>query len=905
MLGEEKENIYITKMRRSKKLRYRSFFLLWMSVICLCLLSFARIATADAIVPNYETATTAGTSPSHAWTIPGQNQVINHQGGFGTEGWDQTKSWDGDPNNVDKSYLKFGTDQNNPDFQIRQFAKQTTTPGLFDVFLNVKGNKVSQVKPIDIVLVVDMSGSMNAFVNGGMDRVSAVRNGVKNFLSAINDAGAGSYVNVGLVGFSGQENANKSGIQTENIDRISNASHVNQINRILDQNFSGATFTQKGIREGQRMLLNDQSEHKKLMILLTDGVPTQAYKVTQAQKKDGQVMGTAFSQEWDYPGISSQLWQFNGTPPSWQQRSPMSYSIDGQEIRDTWAATLGEAYLIRNTGTKLHTLGIQLGKDDGYTDNHSDTYLTETQVRNRMALMASPGQYQDANSVADVETYLKNQVKDVLSEFYTVKNGTINNPIGKQFIYADGQPEVKSVGQKAIDQLPNVTQDAQQLTVKGITLSKNQEIQIHYQVHLNTESQAFKPNYWYQVSGQPTFSPTEKSPPVAFGVPSARALGTQLQVTKKWAEVDDASQRPDHIEFTVGRTIAEQRTDWRATGILAASDSWEKGFDQVTQAGQSVWLPAYNNQGQPFNYQVLSEQTSGYHTQITNKTNEALLVNCQYGLIIDKLAKGTKIPIAGAAFTVTSSDGQRVLTVKAGQRQRLIPGEYLIKESQPPLGFQQDNTVYHLTLTADGRWLQDDHPIQDTSPGIDGEGLKDGFSIAKALSSNPNQTNIVRLTRNNEVKQFNLLVKKTDEQTERALPGAQFILKTTSGVNVVPVVNHDTSQFTFANLAPGTYTLSEQQAPKGYIRAEPVVMTITRDGLVQITSGSKQWDSTLTAGQDNNQLTLRVPNRHQTVFPATGSSGHQPFVIVASVLFVIGLLLSLYQRHSQRRRPKT
>ncbi|WP_270777790.1 VWA domain-containing protein, partial [Lacticaseibacillus paracasei] len=75
-------------------------------------------------------------------------------------------------------------DPNNPDYQIRKYAKETNTPGLYDVYLNVKGNTQQNVKPVDIVLVVDMSGSMESNSNH-TNRAGAVRTGVKNFLTSI------------------------------------------------------------------------------------------------------------------------------------------------------------------------------------------------------------------------------------------------------------------------------------------------------------------------------------------------------------------------------------------------------------------------------------------------------------------------------------------------------------------------------------------------------------------------------------------------------------------------------------------------------------------------------------------------------------------------------------------------
>ena len=48
-----------------------------------------------------------------------------------------------------------------PIMRIRKFAKETATPGLFDLYVNVRGNTQKDIPPLDIVFVADWSGSMN------------------------------------------------------------------------------------------------------------------------------------------------------------------------------------------------------------------------------------------------------------------------------------------------------------------------------------------------------------------------------------------------------------------------------------------------------------------------------------------------------------------------------------------------------------------------------------------------------------------------------------------------------------------------------------------------------------------------------------------------------------------------
>lgn len=893
-----KKNIH--KNLRKKIVHFLGIALLMGSIVTSSFLQPMLTASAASdITPQY-TTNSSGIVPTNSWTIPGQNTVINHQGGDTTSGWDQNRSWNDDSSYLSDSYLKFGTDTSNPDYQIRKYAKETSTPGLYDVYLNVKGNKIENIKPIDIVLVVDMSGSMeDKPKNGGETRAQATRDGVQQFLQAIKDDGKSQYVNVGLVGFSssGDTDVKKdnysatgsAGYLSVDMKNLATTGQIDTINQKLSPKFGGGTFTQLGIRTGQNMLAGDSSNHKKMMIMLTDGVPTFSYKVTGTTTITGTDYGTTFSTNRDEPRFTSQLWQIYGLT-----KVPSAYRVSGKTIKDTWPATLGESLIAKNQGTELHALGIQLSKDVGYTNNYSDTYLTDSQVRDRMKLLASPGLYQDANSDSDVTTYLNNQAKDVLSQFNTVNQGTISDPLGSQFIYGDDTPTVKSVGTSVVQNLPTVTKSNGSISVSNMNIGKDQEVQIHYQVHLNTESDDFQPDYWYQMNGKTTFTPTKDSNAVEFGVPSAKAPGTAIKVTKKWEELVDSSKRPDSINFNVTRTVNNQSTNWQASGILSKSDNWAKTFKQLNKNNQSVWLPAYDNNGNTFNYQVSSEATDGYVSSISNKTNESTITNTQYGLIIDKYASNSTNTLTGAEFIVKSADGKQSYTLKDNQLQQLSPGDYTIQEIKSPTGYQLDSTVYPITLSQDGKWSSSGQGINVKSPTTDGSGYKDGFSIATDKSNNTEKNNVVRFVKNDALKKFDLTVNKVDKTTGNALKGAKFTLTDSAGKTSSYKETDPTAMFTFENLSSGTYTLKETKAPDGYITSQDVTIVISDDGNVNVTNNNGDWKLTLQNDAGNNQISLTVNNTNKTVFPSTGGSGNELYLIVGGVFILIAALAGGY-----------
>lgn len=765
------------------------------------------------IAPEYTTDATKGTYPTNSWQPAGQTNVINHQGNkernFAT--WDGVTSWNGDPSDTTHSYIQYGEKQT--DFAIRKYAKETSKPGLYDVYLNVKGNKQEDIKPVDIVLVVDMSGSMESSQsNGWNDRAGAARNGVKNFLQTIKDAGIGDYVNVGLVGFSSPGYVTgPNGYLTVPIGKASDTSHINAINDALKPKFTGGTYTQIGIEQGQQMLAGSSNENK-MMIVLTDGVPTFSKKVTAAQTIDGTTYATEFGNRLDKPRTTSRL-------PWWDR-----YTVDRTLINSTWPATLGAAKIAKDAGLTIHLLGIQLSKDRNF--------LTEQQVRDRASLIATPGKYKDAETTDDVSDYLNEQAKNVVKSFNTIVNGSINDPLGDQFSY-EGTPTVKSIstGDSAVTNLPTVNQSNGKVTTTELNLGKDQEIQIHYQVRINTEDKDFTPEKWYPMNGQTTLTPNGDNPDnkVDFGVPSAKAPGVKLDLKKIWEEYDkDTSKRPDSLNFTLNRKDTTESNSWKQGFIrLSKSDVatdtnvWEKtNIEKVAEtqgATESLWLPQFNNKGKDFAYSFEEATVNGYESSsnaaTTIWTNKKIYT--PLALEITKISDQGKTPLKGAVFKLSGGslpnagvelkdNGDGTYTLSDDKYKLQLNTEYTLTEVTPPAGHTATTTSWKVNVSAEGKVT-----INDAVTGIE---IKD---------------NTIKYTIENEFTKRPLLVEKYNKDSGKTLDGAKFTLKQyddkwTNDGKVVgdDLIGNDAKSF--ASLAPGYYSLEETKVPTGYKKDDTV-----------------------------------------------------------------------------------
>uniref|UniRef100_UPI00351F5D63 SpaA isopeptide-forming pilin-related protein n=2 Tax=Lacticaseibacillus paracasei TaxID=1597 RepID=UPI00351F5D63 len=867
--------------------------LILMSMLTGLVTSGSSVVTATAnIRPTYQTDAN-GTYPTNSWQVTGQQNVINQRGGDQVSGWDNNTIWNGDATDTTNSYLKFG-DPNNPDYQIRKYAKETNTPGLYDVYLNVKGNTQQNVKPVDIVLVVDMSGSMESN-RWGTNRAGAVRTGVKNFLTSIQNAGLGNYVNVGLIGFSSPGYiGGKSGYISVKLGKAGNASQQQAINGALSPRFQGATYTQIGLRQGSAMLNADTSGNKKMMILLTDGVPTFSNEVMNSEWINGTLYGTNFGSSRDEPENTARLrWPYT-------DRS-------GHYIYDTWPATLGEAKIAKDSGNEVHALGIQLADDDHY--------MTKEKIRQNMQLITnSPDLYEDADSADAVEAYLHNQAKDIIKNFNTVTDGTITDPIGTQFQYANNQATVTSVGKQTVpaSELPSAAIQDGQLTVNHMNLGQDQEVQIHYQVRIKPEDAGFKPDFWYQMNGETLLTPKAGAAAVDFGIPSGRAPATTVYVQKQWRQLSNQSL-PDTLNVTVQRKVADGSLDpnWQQTLVLKKADNWKASFT----------APAYNNQGQSFSYVVKSEDASGIDLSsfissqnMDQQTATLTLTNQQYGFQFQKkTTDGTDLSadqLKAMQFNLTQysdnsfQQASKTNAITSTDLQALAPGYYGIQEAAAPTGYQLDGTTYLFQLTSDGQWQY--HGTKDN--------VTSGSVINGQQTLNPvgdksddftvtgDHQQILTLTKYDEPKpSMTLRVIKQDNQSQY-LAGAAFTLQPSAG-EAETITSSATSEgqaFATKLIADGTYTMSETKAPDGY-QSNPAKIaiqvattgkeaTVTIDGEALKPGESKNG---YTLAIDGSTITLQAINQSLAILPHTGGQGYQRLLGIALGLISAAFLLLL------------
>lgn len=145
---------------------------------------------------------------------------------------------------------------------------------------------VYSAKPVDIVLVLDVSGSMDDKVNG-TKKIVALQNAVNSFIDTVADKCKDSEEksNIAIVKFSGNK-TDKVGNHTYREDgNIYNYSQTVKELTSVEQKDAlkqavngltarGATCADYGMELARDILLKDTSDNPKVVIMFTDGTPT-------------------------------------------------------------------------------------------------------------------------------------------------------------------------------------------------------------------------------------------------------------------------------------------------------------------------------------------------------------------------------------------------------------------------------------------------------------------------------------------------------------------------------------------------------------------------------------------------------------------------------------------------------
>ncbi|MFV0560905.1 MAG: SpaA isopeptide-forming pilin-related protein, partial [Enterococcus sp.] len=254
------------------------------------------------------------------------------------------------------------------------------------------------------------------------------------------------------------------------------------------------------------------------------------------------------------------------------------------------------------------------------------------------------------------------------------------------------------------------------------------------------------------------------------------------------------------------------------------------------------------------------------------------VVNELYPFMLNlKKTTGDGTALAGAEFSLEGGSLTEPITATSTAEgevsfsEPLEPGTYTLTETKAPTGFT--NTAGPWTVVIG----------TDKSVVITDKDGKEVYSGTAAFDAEGQVFTISGPTIVNTIKDFELIVNKKD-QDGNALTGATFQLE---GENYQQtVVGTDSSQFTFTELRPGTYELTETVTPEGFQGLEGTI-TVVIDENGNVTIDEEEPVNGIT--ENGNVITIDVSNQAKVSLPKTGGMTRLPFIL--SGLTLLGVFL--------------
>ena len=796
--------------------------------------------TAETFIANYPNIDiTTKSDESGDYPNPSQPEgttVLNPVGGNNESGLssEAEDTW--------LDYYVNGTvlEEGDADFSIRKYAKETNTEGLFDIFLEVQGNVVGgdTATPVDVLIVADRSGSM-----ANDSKWDNLTKGVTSFISTIKEHNLQDMIHVGYVSFAASASSTNSqtvGTKSIPIGNVDNNDIISQ----LSYKPTGGTNTQAGLLEAQNILEQSQREDTKtIIVLLTDGVPTYHYQITEVTPvSEG-------SEKHLVTGVDKNVTKGSGSRASLktsedESKSQYTAKVANTEnetvtITDNFIAPISVATEIKNDGVEIRVIGIQLAgevSNDDYPPFSADEI--ETNMK-KIASIRNDGSsiptyyYTNVRAAEDIITELESIASEITT---TVVEGSIKDPMGSGILFEE-KSVVISLSTESTEKEPTYTFDSSTntLTISNINVGADEIVQIQYSVRIDTESDTFTADTWMLANGVTEFLPTsDHTDPVEFAVPAVKVPGVTLTIDKTWLN-DTDTQRPETLSFTVFReSITSDSKDIgkvELTKLDVDGENADKWVSSFTQTSTGIDFVKYDSQGNEFTYTVVEGATDDYEeTEDSGGFDET-----EAGFVFSFINQRQDKPLSFTIEKVSSVDGQSLtgaeFTISGmfyGETEaRDVPltdqdnGEYVLPDDT----LLADNSTYTLTEVkapagheTSGPWTisvkEGQVTINDGEVDVD---ANDHFTYTIENSFVPLNLNVTK-------------VSATDEKTP--LAGARFALSS-QGSNTKYGVSNENGKLSFTGLMPGDYLLEETVAPNGYqISASTWTFTIDINGQV-------------------------------------------------------------------------
>ena len=770
--------------------------------------------------------------------------------------------------NFDNGYHAYDVG-NNQNINLKKMVIPTDNPTQFQIQLDIIGGYLKTRKNVDVAFVVAKSGSMDT-----NNRWTNLKSALNIFAHGLLDDNPGGSVQLGIAGFGSVQEGrthvpygkvgNFGGTQG-NYTGFTTSADAFLTHALLNESPSGGTPTFLGLDAGLELLTNSQyngrEDAQKVLIILTDGIPTWGPTTT-------------------YTSSSSGI-----------RQSGMTRSSDNNGRVETFRATNTTLYIGNGleTGQNIRTVRshtISHGQKRTEQNPEIDRYAIGfgvTGVNDILYALGPQGIY-SATSQADLNNVLnqiKKKIQDVsaLNVSALIRNANVFDPMSK-YVALDTSSVItqaltlKTSSPKSLnvttgtqpDYVNDVTVDTgnNSVNLSNLTLSGNDTqrdgLRVTYTVSLKEEYQDGK---FYPANGPTYLADNQYKDQFGFAVPSVKVPPQKFDIEAEKIWDDEDNQWGTRKEVTLQLQQKSGNENWANVSGKTVTIKANATGDSLK--GKFSDVPAYDSSKNMLEYRVVEERVNGYEeasyspTSINVNSDKKLLQVTnkllKTSVTFTKVGNDGKTPLAGAGFTLYKADGttaigKEVTSDDNGQVTfdiELPIGKYVIKETTTPLGYETQDPIEIIIADADGK--------------LTVSGIKDNQVV-------------------NLLKDFELIVTKKDN-LGKDLKGAKFKLV---GKDYSKELDSDTNVFKFTGLKPGEYELIETVTPDGYVGLkDSIKIVIDQDGKVTI-DGKEQKDVITT---DGNVIKYNVANQQKGLLPSTGGQGIRHLMEFA--LLVIGL----------------
>lgn len=793
------------------------------------------------------------------------------------------------------------------DAKLSKTVSKGERDGEFYVDLKIEGKYKEEDITKDIVIVLDNSNSMQR-----NNRVGIAHKVLSEFTKNVLKDGKGkvrlALVTYGTDVFDGRYvgHAARPGYSsdlcvkhfTTNPNEIINKVPSN-IPTTRGQTYLGGTFTQAALKEA-RQILSTSNAKQKIIVHLTDGMPTNSYEMTSIDRDGAQfsntIKGTGLThflgQNFSYEHNAYSVWNYMTNSYLYINNHGIPTSYEAKKFTKDIAT---------------YTIGIELAQEkyNGGKYYPSGTLEKPDIVKLMKSISTSPNHYYDSANVNQLSSILSKIEKDIHN---TVVNGTVTDPMGQMVDLNLSNPEsfkLTASNDSILEAVDiNYSKHTRQLTLTGLHLGKDQWVNLRYKVNLRTEDKDFKIGKFYQVNGPTKLVPKDSNPnkSIDFPIPSVKAEYLDINVEKIW-KYKSGNELPEEMRKDIKIKLVRKSTNPRvpnskketviAERTLNKASDWKTKFEKL--------IP-FDNLGYSFEYYVKEEALSkDFETKIEYSNNKNFIQSTSGDVKITNIKDieieflkykkegNNKIPIENVEFElykksqngeyeVVTKDNKNVIS-KSGNDGKfkfngLEVGEYAIKELKAPEGYRTPKDfVRYFKVNKKGE-IEYDNSI---------------FSSKEAFYNIENKKLTPMYFMLNKVNLLGELIKEGSLELE---------LKGSSGKTEIYDLTKSTADgFKFEiplDFESGTYILTEKNAPMGYKKSniEYHIKIDNEERKIILEKEVQNGVSTVKNivlyqenGEDIETKNLNITNE-KTVYPHTGGSGTALFIITG-VLFMV------------------